>query len=121
MTNPKCGQNICSVNMGNLTAGIKSHSPDAKTRWRFKVLLFKLAVLAGKKKQTLSALQFFLFVCFFCSSSAVCCSCPSYYVRHQNQFNLLFSLLVYFACVNILVSWASCKSGRIPALEQRGK
>lgn len=50
MTNPKCGQNICSVNMGNLTAGIKSHSPDAKTRWRFEVLLFKLAVLAGKKR-----------------------------------------------------------------------
>lgn len=119
MTNPKCGQNICSVNMGNLTAGIKSHSPDAKTRWRFKVLLFKLAVLAGKKKTDFKCFAVF-FVCFFffCSSSAVCCSCPSYYVRHQNQFNLLFSLLVYFACVNILVSWASCKSGRIPALEQ---
>lgn len=49
MTNLKCGQNICSVNVGNLTAGIKSHSPDAKTCWRFKVILFKLAILAKKE------------------------------------------------------------------------
>lgn len=65
MTNPKCGQNICSVNMGNLTAGIKSHSPDAKTRWRFKVLLFKLAVLAGKKNRLSVLCSFFCLFFFF--------------------------------------------------------